>query len=102
MIYLDGNIGAIYLNKYWHERAYLGSVLVWNSNPDWRRSGEASAKVAFVTTSQGISAILLPATTVSNILIGPEVSGVSREASNVTSNNKVSLLHTVTDDIVTL
>lgn len=98
MIYLDGNIGAIYLNKYWHERAYLGSVLVWNSNPDWRRSGKASAKIAFITTTQGVSAILLPATTESDVSIDSEINAFPRGAYGSIVDDNVSLKSNIIND----
>lgn len=35
MLYLNGEIRAVYLNGYYHSAAYLGSVKVWGTVPAW-------------------------------------------------------------------
>ena len=35
MIYLNGQIGAVYMNGRYHSEVYLGSVKVWSIMPAW-------------------------------------------------------------------
>lgn len=35
MLYLNGEIGAVYLGGRLHSEAYLGSVKVWSAVPAW-------------------------------------------------------------------
>lgn len=59
MIYLNGEIGAVYLNGHYHSEVYLGSALVWSGVK--KIPGEAGNQVAFVNTSSGAVFLLVPA-----------------------------------------
>ena len=58
MMYLNGQIGAVYMGGYYHSKAYLGNVLVWSSAK--KTPGEVYAQLAFENTANGVVAILLP------------------------------------------
>lgn len=58
MIYLDGKIGAVYINGRYHSEVYLGSVLVWQNVK--KIPGEGSAQLAFENTADGVAVVLLP------------------------------------------
>lgn len=58
MIYLNGQIGAVYLGGHYHSEAYLGSVPVWQNVK--KIPGEAYAQLAFENTADGVAAVLLP------------------------------------------
>ena len=58
MIYLNGQIGAVYLGGHYHSKAYLGSVLVWQNVK--KISGEVCAHLAFANTADGVVAVLVP------------------------------------------
>lgn len=59
MIYLNGEIGAVYLNGHYHSEVYLGDALVWSGVK--KIPGEAGNQVAFVNTSSGTVFLLVPA-----------------------------------------
>ena len=58
MMYLNGQIGAVYMGGCYHSKAYLGNVLVWSSAK--KTPGEVHAQLAFENTANGVVAILLP------------------------------------------
>lgn len=58
MIYLNGQIGAVYMNGRYHSEVYLGSVLVWQNVK--KIPGEAHAQLAFENTADGVVAVLVP------------------------------------------
>lgn len=58
MIYLNGQIGAVYMNGRYHSEVYLGSVLVWQNVK--KIPGEAHAQLAFENTAEGVVAVLVP------------------------------------------
>lgn len=58
MIYLNGQIGAVYMNGHYHSEVYLGSVLVWQNVK--KIPGEAHARLAFENTADGVAVVLLP------------------------------------------
>ena len=60
MIYLNGEIGAVYLNGHYHSDVYLGSALVWSGVK--KIPGEAGNQVAFANTASGITLLFVPAT----------------------------------------
>lgn len=59
MIYLNGQIGAVYMNGRYHSEVYLGSVLVWSGIK--KIPGEAHAQLAFENTAAGVTALVVPA-----------------------------------------
>ena len=58
MIYLNGQIGAVYMNGRYHSEVYLGSVLVWSGIK--KIPGEAHAQLAFENTAAGVTALVVP------------------------------------------
>lgn len=58
MIYLNGEIGAVYLNGHYHGEVYLGSTLVWSGLR--KKAGMAGNKVGFTQTPQGAALMFLP------------------------------------------
>ena len=60
MIYLNGEIGSVYLNGHYHSEVYLGSALVWSGVK--KIPGEAGNQVAFANTASGITLLFVPAT----------------------------------------
>lgn len=59
MIYLNGEIGAVYLNGHYHSEVYLGSALVWSGVK--KIPGEAGNQVAFANTASGVTLLFVPA-----------------------------------------
>lgn len=59
MIYLNGEIGAVYLNGHYHSEVYLGSALVWSGVK--KIPGEAGNQVAVANTASGVTFLLVPA-----------------------------------------
>lgn len=59
MMYLNGQIKAVYLGGHYHSEAYLGSVLVWQNVK--KIPGEAHAQLAFENTADGVTAFAVPA-----------------------------------------
>lgn len=59
MMYLNGQIKAVYLGGHYHSEAYLGSVLVWSGVN--KIPGEAHAQLAFENTADGVTAFAVPA-----------------------------------------
>lgn len=58
MIYLNGEIGAVYLNGHYHSEVYLGSTLVWSGLR--KKAGTAGNEVGFTNTPQGAALVFLP------------------------------------------
>ena len=58
MIYLNGQIGAVYMDGRYHSEVYLGSVLVWSGIK--KIPGEAHAQLAFENTADGVAVVLMP------------------------------------------
>ncbi len=59
MIYLNGEIGAVYLNGHYHSEVYLGSALVWSGVK--KIPGEAGNRVAVANTASGVTLLFVPA-----------------------------------------
>ena len=57
MIYLNGEIGAVYLNGHYHGEVYLGSMLVWSGLR--KKAGTAGNEVGFTNTPQGAALMFL-------------------------------------------
>ena len=60
MIYLNGEIGVVYLNGHYHSEVYLGGTLVWSGVK--KIPGEAGNQVAFANTASGVTLLFIPAT----------------------------------------
>ena len=61
MIYLNGEIGSVYLNGHYHSEVYLGSTLVWSGVK--KIPGEAGNQVAFANAASGITLLFVPTAT---------------------------------------
>lgn len=59
MIYLNGEIGAVYLNGHYHSEVYLGGTLVWSGVK--KIPGEAGNQVAFASAASGVTLLFVPA-----------------------------------------
>lgn len=58
MIYLNGEIGAVYLNGRYHSEVYWGSALVWSGVK--KIPGETGNQVAFANTASGVPLLFIP------------------------------------------
>lgn len=58
MMYLNGQIKAVYLGGHYHSEAYLGSVLIWSIAK--KVPGEAHEQLAFQNTADGVMVVVLP------------------------------------------
>ena len=77
MIYLNGQIGAVYMNGHYHSEAYLGSVLVWQNVK--KIPGDAHAQLAFENTADGVAVVLLPGNVVGTLSLIPVADGVATQ-----------------------
>ena len=77
MIYLNGQIGAVYLGGHYHSEVYLGSVLVWSGIK--KIPGEAHAHLAFENTADGVAVVLLPGNVVGTLSLIPVADGVATQ-----------------------
>lgn len=74
MIYLNGQIGAVYMDGHYHSEVYLGSVLVWQNVK--KIPGEAHAQLAFENTADGVSVVLLPGNAEGKLMLIPAAKGI--------------------------
>ena len=73
MIYLNGQIGAVYMGGHYHSEVYLGSVLVWSGVK--KIPGEVHAQLAFENTADGVAVVLLPGVAAGDVQLIPVVTG---------------------------
>lgn len=78
MIYLDGQIGAVYMGGRYHSEVYLGSVLVWQNVK--KIPGEAHAQLAFENTADGVAVVLLPGNVAGKLELGAAALGIATQA----------------------
>nr|DAH42827.1 MAG TPA: hypothetical protein [Caudoviricetes sp.] len=76
MLYLNGEIAAAYWQGHWHYAAYLGDVLVWDGLH--RKRGEARNVIAFATTSDGVTALVVPAAAAAQLRVLSSAEGKAR------------------------
>lgn len=77
MIYLNGQIGAVYMGGYYHSEVYLGGVLVWSGVK--KIPGEAHAQLAFENTADGVAVVLLPGNVVGTLSLGAAALGIATQ-----------------------
>ena len=77
MIYLNGQIGAVYMGGHYHSEVYLGSVLVWQNVKEI--PGDAHAQLAFENTADGVAVVLLPGNVVGTLSLIPVADGVATQ-----------------------
>ena len=65
MLYLNGEIRAVYLGGHYHSEAYLGNVLVWDGIKE--KPGVLTAQVVFENSAQGVSVVALTADVVAEL-----------------------------------
>ena len=75
MIYLNGEIGSVYLNGHYHSEVYLGSTLVWSGVK--KIPGEAGNQVAFANTASGITLLFVPTATSESITFDNSAGAIS-------------------------
>ena len=75
MIYLNGEIGAVYLNGHYHSEVYLGSALVWSGVK--KIPGEAGNQVAFANTASGITLLFVPTATSESVTFDNSAGAIS-------------------------
>lgn len=77
MIYLDGQIGAVYMGGRYHSEVYLGSVLVWQNVK--KIPGEGSAQLAFENTADGVAVVLVPGDVAGKLELGAAALGIATQ-----------------------
>ena len=90
MIYLNGQIGAVYMNGHYHSEAYLGSVLVWQNVK--KIPGEAHAQLAFENTADGVEAVLLPCDAAEELAMTANVMAEAHGMADGSSGELMTLL----------
>lgn len=91
MIYLDGQIGAVYMNGRYHSEVYLGSVLVWQNVK--KIPGEVHAQLAFENTADGVAVVLVPGDAAETLSLS---ASVPAEAHGMTDGSTGELLTLLT------
>lgn len=90
MIYLNGQIGAVYMNGRYHSEVYLGSVLVWSGVK--KIPGEAHAQLAFENTADGVAAVLLPGDAAEALAMTANVTAEAHGMADGSSGELLTLL----------
>lgn len=90
MIYLDGQIGAVYMDGRYHSEVYLGSVLVWQNVK--KIPGEGSAQLAFENTADGVAVVLLPGNTAETLSLSTSVPAEAHEIADGSAGELLTLL----------
>lgn len=90
MIYLNGQIGAVYMNGRYHSEVYLGSVLVWQNVK--KIPGEAHAQLAFENTADGVAAVLLPGDAAEALAMTANVTAEAHGMADGSSGELLTLL----------
>ena len=90
MIYLNGQIGAVYLGGHYHSEVYLGSVLVWQNVK--KIPGEAYAQLAFANTAEGVAAVLLPGDAAEELTMTANVMAEAHGMADGSSGELLTLL----------
>lgn len=90
MIYLDGQISAVYMNGRYHSEVYLGSVLVWQNVK--KIPGEAHAQLAFENTADGVAVVLLPGNAAETLSLSASVPAEAHGTADGSSEELLTLL----------
>lgn len=90
MIYLNGQIGAVYLGGHYHSEVYLGSVLVWQNVK--KIPGEAHAQLAFENTADGVAVVLLPGDVAEALAMTANVTAEAHGMADGSSGELLTLL----------
>lgn len=90
MIYLDGQIGAVYMDGRYHSEVYLGSVLVWQNVK--KIPGEGSAQLAFENTADGVAVVLLPGDAAETLSLSTSVPAEAHGMADGSAGEALTLL----------
>lgn len=90
MIYLNGQIGAVYMDGHYHSEVYLGSVLVWQNVK--KIPGEAHAQLAFENTAEGVVAVLVPGDAAEALAMTADVTAQAHGMADGNSGELLTLL----------
>jgi len=90
MIYLNGQIGAVYMDGRYHSEVYLGSVLVWQNVK--KIPGEDHAQLAFENTADGVAAVLLPGNAAEALAMTASVPGKANGLADGSAGGLLTLL----------
>lgn len=90
MIYLNGQIGAVYMDGRYHSEVYLGSVLVWQNVK--KIPGEAHAQLAFENTADGVAAVLLPSDAAETLSLSASVPAEAHGIADGSAGELLTLL----------
>ena len=90
MIYLNGQIGAVYMNGHYYSEVYLGSVLVWSVVK--KISGEAHTRLAFANTAEGVAVVLLPGDAAEALAMTANVTAEAHGTADGSSEELLTLL----------
>ena len=90
MIYLNGRIGAVYMDGHYHSEVYLGSVLVWQNVK--KIPGEAHAQLAFENTADGVAVVLLPGDAVEAMAMTANVTAEAHGLADGSAEELLTLL----------
>lgn len=90
MIYLNGQIGAVYMDGHYHSEVYLGSVLVWQNVK--KIPGEAHAQLAFENTADGVAVVLLPGNAAETLSLSTSVPAEAHGTANGSAEELLTLL----------
>lgn len=90
MIYLNGQIGAVYMDGHYHSAVYLGSVLVWQSVK--KIPGEAHAQLAFENTADGVAVVLVPSDAAEALAVSASVPAEAHGTANGSTGELLTLM----------
>lgn len=90
MIYLDGKIGAVYMDGRYHSEVYLGSVLVWQNVK--KIPGEDHAQLAFENTADGVAVLLLPGDAAETLTLSASVPAEAHGMADGSTGELLTLL----------
>ena len=90
MIYLNGQIGAVYMNGRYHSEVYLGSVLVWQNVK--KNPGEVHAQLAFENTANGVAVVLLPGNAAEALAMTADVTAQAHGMADGSTGELLTLL----------
>ena len=90
MIYLNGQIGAVYMGGRYHSEVYLGSVLVWQNVK--KIPGEAHAQLAFENTADGVAVMLVPSDAAEALVVSASVPAEAHGMADGSTGELLTLL----------
>lgn len=92
MMYLNGEIKAVYLGGHYHSEAYLGSTLVWSTAK--KVPGEAHEQLAFQNTADGVMVMVLPGQAEEVLTLAANLMAETNDITDGSANELMTLLTT--------